>query len=99
MGFVGDGLEVLKLANVAANAELYEKLAKYVDEAQQLKAKLEELEGSNKALQEQLRYKGAFVRRAGWVYIEGDEEPLCSRCADVDRQPVHLLHQRISTGD
>ena len=60
MGMISDGLEVMKLANVA-NADLYEKLAKYVEKAQELQAKVESLEAANKDLQERLRFKGRIV--------------------------------------
>jgi hypothetical protein len=97
---IGDGVELLKLANKAANADLYIKLAKWVDEVQELKAKVEKLEETNKDLREQLRFKGEFLRISGWVFIDGDDEPLCSRCSGIDHKPVHLLRQRKpETGD
>lgn len=94
MGMIGDGVEIMKLVNIGANADLYGKLAKYVDEAQELKAKVEKLEEANKQLREQLRFKGTVVRVGGCVYVEGDDEPICSRCADVDNRPVHIAVQR-----
>lgn len=94
MGMIGDGVEIMKLVNIGANADLYGKLAKYVDEAQELKSKVEKLEEANKELREQLRFKGTVVRVAGFAYVDGDDEPICSRCADVDNRPVHVTIQR-----
>ena len=99
MGILGDGIEVMKLANIAANAELYGKLATFVEKAQELQAKVETLEEANKELRQQLHFKGQFVRVAGWVYVDGDDEPMCSRCADVDNRPVHLtIHRDVKMG-
>jgi hypothetical protein len=100
MGMISDGLEVMKLANVAANADLYEKLAKFVEKAQELQAKVESLEASNKELQEQLRFKGRIIRIWKCTYVDGDEEPICQRCAEVDGIPVHFIESRVgSLGD
>jgi hypothetical protein len=74
MGIIGDGLEILKLVNIGANAELYGKLAKFVEETQELKAKVEALEETNRDLIEQLRFKGNIVRVQGNVYVDGDDE-------------------------
>lgn len=90
MGMISDGFELLKLANIGANADLHGKLGKFVEKAQELQARVEALEELNKDLKDQLRFKGTFVRLAGQVYVDGDDEPLCSRCADVDNRPVHL---------
>jgi FtsZ-binding cell division protein ZapB len=94
MGIIGDGIEVMKLVSMGANAELYGKLAKFVEEAQELNAKVEQLEESNKHLREQLKFKGTIVRISGNVYIDGDDEPIWSRCADVDHRPVHIAYHR-----
>jgi len=95
MGMISEGLEVMKLANVAANADLYEKLAKYVEKAQELQAKVESLEGLNKELQERLRFKGKIVRVWQCTYVDGDEEPICQRCAEVDGIPVHFIESKV----
>jgi len=98
MGILSDGLEVIKLANIAANAELHEKLAKYVEHAQELNAKVETLEEANRLLKEQLRFKGVVKRIGSHVFEDGDEYPICSRCADVDHRAVHLMFQQDRSG-
>jgi hypothetical protein len=96
MGMISDGLEVMKLANVA-NADLYEKLAKYVEKAQELQAKVESLEAANKDLQERLRFKGRIVRVWKCTYVDGEEEPICQRCAEVDGIPVHFIESKVGS--
>jgi hypothetical protein len=90
MGVIGDGLELMKLANVATNADLYEKLGKYVEKAQILQAQVELLQEENKALQEQIRIRGSLVRLRGLTYLDGDDDPICGRCAEVRSLIVHL---------
>jgi hypothetical protein len=94
MGIIGDGLEILKLVNMGANAELYGKMAKFVEETQELKVKVDALEEANRDLIDKLRFKGTIVRIQGNVYVDGDDEPICSRCADIDHRPVHISHHR-----
>ena len=48
MGMIGDGLELMKLANMGANADVHEKLGKFVEKAQELQTKVEALEEANK---------------------------------------------------
>ena len=96
MGIIGDGIEIMKLANMGANADVHEKLGKFVEKAQELQAKIETLEEANKQLNERLRFNGTVVRVGGHVYVDGDDEPICSRCADVDNRPVHLTSHRDS---
>ena len=91
MSIIGDGIELMKLINIGANAELYGKMAKFVEEAQELKLKVEQLEEANKILREQLRFKSSLSRIGGNVFADGDDEPLCARCAEVDNRPVHIL--------
>ncbi|WP_047490381.1 hypothetical protein [Terriglobus sp. TAA 43] len=93
MGLIGDGVELMKLVNVGVNADLYEKLAKYVERSQELQAKLEDLESEVATLKEKLKFKGTVIRRGGVTYVEGDDDPVCSHCAEVDNLPVHVTQQ------
>jgi len=65
-------------------------MAKFVEETEELKAKVEKLEDENKALRELLRFKGNLVRVSGSTFLEGDDDPICGRCAEVDNQAVHI---------
>ena len=47
-------------------------------------------------LQEQLRFKGTVYRHAGHTFVEGDDEEICSRCAEVDRRSVHLMTMNLN---
>lgn len=95
MSVISDGLELLKLVNKGAHADLYGRLGKLIEEARDLYSQREDLEQQNRLLLEQLRFKGAFIRVGGNVYIDGDDEALCSRCADVDCRPVHVIEQDV----
>jgi FtsZ-binding cell division protein ZapB len=90
MGLIGDGVEVLKLAQIGANADLYEKLGRFVDKAQELQATVEQLREENAQLREQSRFKAALTRIHGITFEEGDDEPICGRCAEVSRRAIHL---------
>jgi hypothetical protein len=46
-------------------------------------------------LQDQLRFKGTIQRIAERTYIDGDDDEICSRCAEVDFRAVHLLDMNI----
>ncbi len=91
---IGEGLELMKLANIGANADIHEKLGKFVEKAQDLQAKVEALEEQNKELREQLRFRGIVERINGCSYVVGEQEPICPRCAEVDRRPVHFVTTR-----
>jgi hypothetical protein len=90
MGIISDGLEIMKLVNMGASADVHERLGKFVDKAQELQAKVEALEETNKQLRDQLRFRGSLVRVNSTLFAEGDDEPLCSRCAEVDKKLVHI---------
>ncbi|NYF80564.1 hypothetical protein [Granulicella arctica] len=86
----------MKLLNMGANADVHEKLGKFIDRANDLQAKVEELEEANKQLADQLRFKGRLLRVGGLLFAVGDDEALCARCAEVDRKLVHLLPQAMA---
>ena len=99
MSIIGDGLDILKLLNKGANADLYSKIGKLIDDAQDLYKEREQLQRENKALQDQLAFKGRMQRLGSWVFEDGDDYPICSRCAEVDNRPVHLTYLRGPQGD
>jgi hypothetical protein len=91
MSLISEGTELLGLINKGANAELYTKLGKYIDETFALYRERERLNGENRDLREQLRFKGTIVRVKGITFIDGDPDAVCGRCADVENRPVHLV--------
>lgn len=96
MGFITDGLEIVKLLNMGANAEVHEKLGKYIEHASELQAKVEQLEEANRELTERLRIKGSLYHVHGVLFIQDDPYPLCSKCYEVSKVLVHL---RLPTED
>ncbi len=91
MGIIGEGIDLLKLVDKGRNADLYKQLGEWIDKVTELQKANELLSGENVKLREQLRFKGAVTRIAGRSYVDGDDEEICSRCAEVDHVPVHLL--------
>ncbi len=69
------------------------------EQAAQMVAALQQenslLVGENAQLTEKLRFRSSVQRIAGHSYADGDNEEICSRCAEVDLQPVHLLDLNI----
>jgi hypothetical protein len=83
MSLLSEGIELLGAVNKAANADLYAKLGKYIDEVHELYSERDKLQAENRELRDKLRFKGSMIRLGRMVYVDGDDEPLCSRCADV----------------
>lgn len=97
MGVVSEGVDILKLVNKVQNADLYRELAGWIDRVTDLRQENEKLREERDAIKEQLRFKGAIERINGHTFVEGDDEEICPRCAEVDRRAVHLMLIRIPT--
>lgn len=91
MGLIGDGMEILKLVNKAQNAELYKQIGEWIDKVAELQRENEKLTTERNELREKLRFKGVLQRINGHTFLEGDDEEICPRCAEVDSRPVHLI--------
>ncbi len=91
MGLIGEGMDLLKLANKAQNADLYRELVGWVDKVGELQKQNEELTTERNQLRDQVRFKGVMERINGHVFVQGDDEEICPRCAEVERLPVHLV--------
>ena len=46
-------------------------------------------------LQEQSHFKGTVRRIAGRSYVDGDDDEICSRCAEVEFRVVHLMDMNL----
>ena len=90
MSVIGDGVEILKLVNKGANADLYEKLGKFIDRANDLQARVDQLNDTNKELTERLRIKSSLYQISGVLFIQDDPYPLCSKCYEVTKLLVHV---------
>jgi hypothetical protein len=91
MSLISDGLELFGLFDKAKNADLYKQLGDYIDKVREQQIENDRLHAQVRDLNEQLRFKGSIERIDGHVFVQGDEEEICPRCAEVDRRPVHLM--------
>jgi hypothetical protein len=91
MGLISEGVDLLKLANKAQNADLYKELAGWIDRVTDLQKQNDQLKTERDELREEIRFKGIVERIKGHTFVQGDDEEICPRCAEVDRKPVHLL--------
>lgn len=91
MSLIGDGLELLGLLDKARNADLYKQLGDYIDKVREQQIENEKLHTEVRELKEQLRFKGTIERINGHVFVQGDDEEICPRCAESDNKPVHLM--------
>ena len=95
MGIIGEGMEILGLIDKARNADVYRQLGDYVDKVRALQLENHHLAEKLQEAERQLVFNGKIERIKGHVFIEGDDEEICPRCAEVDRRPVHLMILRI----
>jgi hypothetical protein len=95
MSIIGDGLEILGLIDKAKNADVYRQLGDYIDKVREQQIENDKLHTEIRDLKEQLRFKGVVERIHGHVFVPGDDEEICPRCAEVDRRVVHLMVLRV----
>ena len=93
MGIVSEGVDLLKLANKVQNADLYKELGSWIDKVTDLQKENEELKAERNQLREQVRFKGILERIKGHTFVQGDDEEVCPRCAEVEYVSVHLIPQ------
>ena len=91
MSIIGEGLEILGLIDKAKNADVYRQLGDYIDKVRALQIENDRLLTEQRELKEQLRFKGSIERVKGRTFVQGDDEQICPRCAEVDHIPIHLM--------
>jgi hypothetical protein len=91
MSLIGDGLELLALLDKARNAELYKQLGDWIEKVRILQLENDRLHTEQRELKEQLRFKGVLERIQGHTFVQGDDEEICPRCAEVKSAPIHLI--------
>ncbi len=93
MSIIGEGLEILGLIDKAKNADVYRQLGDYIEKVRAQQIEDDKLHAEVRDLKEQLRFKGTIERVNGHVFVQGDNEEICPRCAEVDMRPVHFVSQ------
>ena len=91
MSTIGEGMELLGLFDKAKNADLYKQLGDWIEKVRILQIENDRLLTEQKQLKEQLRFTGFVERIDGHTFVDGDDEEVCPRCAEVERRPVHLM--------
>jgi hypothetical protein len=95
LSLIGDGMDILKLVDKGVNADLYRQLGEWIDRVLDLQKQNDVLSTELNNLKEQLRFKGRFIRVGGHTFVDGDDEEVCSRCAQVDNRPVYVVDMLI----
>jgi hypothetical protein len=93
MSIIGDGLEILSLIDKAKNADVYRQLGDYIDKIREQQIENDRLHEQVRDLREQLRFRGTVERVHGHVFVQGDDDEICPRCAEVDMRPIHFVSQ------
>jgi hypothetical protein len=91
MSLIGEGVDILKLVNKAQNADLYKQIGEWIEKVLDLQKRNDELTMERNQLREQARFKGVLERVNGHTFVQGDDEEICPRCAEVDSRAVHLI--------
>jgi len=91
MSLIGEGLQLLGLLDKARNAELYKQLGDWIEKVRILQIENDRLLTEQRELKEQLRFKGVIERIKGHTFVQGDDEEICPRCAEVDVRLVHIV--------
>ena len=91
MTVFGDGVQLLKLADMGVNTELYRKLGEWIEKVGELQGENDALHEEVKELRRQLAFKGTVVRVHGHSFVDGDDDQICSHCAEVENKAVHLI--------
>jgi|SRR6185437_8915413 len=91
MGIVSEGVDLLRLVNKAQSVDLYRELGAWIDKVADLQKENDALRQERDALKEQVRFKSVIERVNGHLFIQGEDEEICPRCAEADLQPIHLI--------
>ena len=95
MGLISEGVELLNLVDKAKNADLYKQLGDWISKVEQLQKDKETLTEKVHDLSDRVRFKGKLEYIAGHTYVEGLDQEICPRCADVDHRPVRMMDMNI----
>jgi hypothetical protein len=87
-------MELLGLFDKAKNADLYKQLGDWIDKVRVLPIENDRLLDELKVLKEQIRFKGIVERINGHIFVQGDHEEICPRCAELDSKLIHLIPVR-----
>lgn len=86
-----DGLkDAAKVLQEAGKIEQYKEILAAQQKMMEMQETISELKSTNLDLEEKLKIKGDLKFRNNAYWIDGDNEPFCSRCWEADKKPIHL---------
>lgn len=90
MSILSNAKEIADLVQDVGNMELYRKMVNLEREIVELQGENIELIKKVRGLEERLRSGAELEFRKPLYYAEGDDQPFCPRCWEVDEVRVHL---------
>jgi hypothetical protein len=66
-------------------------IGEWIEKVLDLQERNDELTTERNQLREQVRFKSVLERVNGHIFIQGDDEEICPRCAEADSKAVHLI--------
>jgi hypothetical protein len=90
MGVLNDGLELLEVMRKGLSAAQDKEIGDLITEIRHVQTERDSLAVRVLDLSEQLRFKGRVEYIAGATFVEGFDQEICPRCADVEHKPVRL---------
>lgn len=86
-----DGLkDAAKVLQEAGKIEQYKQILEAQEKMLDMQKKIFDIENENTELKEKLKIKGQLTFRNNAYWMDGDNEPFCSRCWEKEKIPIHL---------
>ena len=82
--------EIANIFQEAGKIEQYKQILEAQKEMSEMQKKISDLEKDNANLKDKLETKKNLTFRNSAYWAEGDSEPFCSRCLEVDGKAIHL---------
>lgn len=91
MSIISNAKEIADLIQKLGNAELYRKILDVQGEIINLTGENHTLKEENQELKRSLKLSKEMTFKKPFYYIEGDPNPFCPKCWEVNMIAVHML--------